>query len=820
MKSKTLKIFFTFIIAFIALSDSYAQLSWNQAGKFNQTSALNYLSIVSAPELTNVDECMFQMWVNMTASSQGSFLELFGKYQDYQLSIGSGGLYLRTVGNLQGSTDLQGPGISLNRWYHLAVIIRDTVITAQKYKIREIFVDGVSAAKDIASFQSNVLGSGADSLTIGASGSLGNTAVFPGYMDDIQMWIGHFLPDDLTRNNRMSLNAYGSNSVFYNKCVLSIQFQDDDNSGTPFLVADVSKYARTIKNVGVTAYSFGNNPSATTSDNLSVHFNGSTDYLAGPDHANNSPTSQITMEAWVFPEKTYTGAFSDYGTIMCKGLASYNYRLYLGSNNEVYATINNNTSFGYSGDVIAPANQWSHIAFTYDGANGNYVYYVNGVAAGSGTNNVGNIVNSTDSLYIGESGGDYFYSGYIDEVRIASYAKPQSNIAGFVYRSMDLGDRPFPLDLSCYNFDGNLTNNCGHTPRLYFRKNATFSSNYISSAKTYPISPMVKCDNMNFPAAWYMSGNNFRVPMSGTQGSSKYDTLTIPYYKNITDINLFLGINHTYNQDLTVWLISPNGDSIPMLQNNTMKRGQMTTIFNDQADSSIVNDKYTSFGPQIKPFTALNGTFVNTNTKGDWKLRINDNAFQDTGRVYSWGLQFNNMSSKPNLIGLSSVANESGFWTGSGQPLDSVKIYLRTSAAPYSIIDSCIGYINQFGFCTTYMANAPGGNYYVEYRHRNSLAVWSNLPISFTQGNTSSFSILGGPNNVYGADLLFTGGRWCMYSGDINQDGAINGNDFTTFSQEFGQSGYLASDLNGDATVNGNDFTAFNTGFGHQTNHP
>jgi hypothetical protein len=216
----------------------------------------------------------------------------------------------------------------------------------------------------------------------------------------------------------------------------------------------------------------------------------------------------------------------------------------------------------------------------------------------------------------------------------------------------------------------------------------------------------------------------------------------------------------------------------------------------------------------------MNSAFQNKNTRGNWKLRVNDGVGGDTGRVYGWGLQFNNMAAKPNLMTLNSVANESGYWTGSNQPLDTVRMYLHQSSAPYTVVDSAIGYINQFGFCTTYLANAVNGSYYVEYKHRNSLTIWSKLPISFSQGTTSSLSILSGPNTVYGSDLLFTGGRWCMYSGDINQDGAINGNDFTVFNQQFGQSGYLNSDLNGDGTVNGNDFTVFNTGFGHQSNHP
>lgn len=814
MKSKTLKILLIFIIAFIALSDSYAQLGWNQAGKFNQGSSVNYLSIVNAPELTNLDECMFEMWVCMTAYPQ-SYCQIFDKYQDYQLAY-SNGLYVRTA-SVSGNNDLHGPLLNLNRWYHLAVIIRDTTGTGPNQKVREILVDGVSVAKDIQTFNFGSIGSGTDSLNIGSYGLIGFPGVFEGYMDDIQMWTGHYLPGDVHATSRISLNAYGNSSVFFNKCVLSITFQDDDNSGSPFVVADVSRYGRTVKNVGVTAFTRSNQPSVTNYDNLSIHFNGSTDYLAGPDNVNNSPTSGITMQAWIYPDRTYSGSFSDFGVIMSKGTA-INYKLYLGSGNEVYASINGNINFGYSGDVIAPPYRWSHIAFTYD-ASGNYFYYLNGVLAGSGTNNVGNVTNSTDSLFIGQSAGDYFFSGYIDEVRISGYAQSAATINSYLHREMELGNRPTSTDLSCYNFDGNLTNNNGHTPRLYFRKNATFSSYYNYTTRDFPVSPMIKSDNANFPAGFYLSDNSFRVPMSGSQGSSQYDTLNIPYYKNIFDVNMFLAVNHTYDSDLIVYLISPQGDSVEMVKNNTMIRGQFINIFNDQADSSIVNAKYTSFAPQIKPYTSMS-VFNNKNTFGDWKLRVQDVAGGDTGRVYSWGLQFNNMSAKPNLMTLNSTGNESGYWTGSSQPLDSVKIYLHTSAAPHTIIDSAIGYVNKFGYCLTYLATAPNGSYYVEYRHRNSLSVWSNLPVSFSQGGTSSFAFLGGPGFVYGGDLIFTGGRWCMYSGDINQDGAINGNDFTTFSQEFGQSGYLGSDLNGDGTVNGNDFTIFNTGFGHQTNHP
>lgn len=799
-----------------------AQLMWNQAGKFNgSTAPYTYLAIPNATELNNIEQCMYEMWVNMSAYPNGTYYQFFNKNQDYQLAY-DGSFSKVYVRNSTGNgNDLYGPALSLNRWYQLAVIIRDTFIVGlTDSKVRELYVDGLPYAKDIQQYTDSTLGSSSDSLKIGSYGAPNFLGTFNGYIDDVRMWIGKFYPADVAQNYRLSLSGWGNSSSYYNKCILSITFQDVDNSGTPFSVSDRSIYNRTLKNNNVTAYNMSLRPSVTTFPSQSIHLDGTTQYLAGPDHANVSPTSLITIEAWIYPEKIYTGAFSDVGTILCKGLGSANYRLYLGGGNEVYASINGNLNFPSSVSAVAPLNQWTHVAFTYDASDGSYNYYVNGVLSGSGTNAQGNIVNSTDSIYIGQFNSSYFFKGYIDEVRIAGYVKSQTQIIDFIYKAMDTGDRPSVFDVVCYNFDGYLENNNGLSPRLFFRNGAEFSSRYIAASKNFPIAPLLKADNFSFPTAWYISNTNFRIPVSGTSGSSQYDTISIPYCKGIYDVNVFLALNHTYEKDLTAWLISPAGDSLELVKSNSMRRGQFVTIFNDQADSSIVNDRYCSFLPNIKPYTGLSSVLNGVNTRGNWKLRVNDAIGGDTGMVYAWGIQFNDMVAKPNLMTFNSTANQNGFWNGSSQPLDTVRIYLRNTTAPYTKVDSAIGYINQFGFCTTYLANALNGTYYVEYKHRNSLAVWSNIPKSFSQGGSTSFSILSGPGNVYGGDLLFTGGRWCMYSGDINQDGAINGNDFTIFNQQFGQSGYIVSDLNGDNTVNGNDFTVFNTGFGHQTNHP
>jgi subtilisin-like proprotein convertase family protein/ribosomal protein L27 len=802
---------------------SFAQLNWNQAGKFNGlTQPYTYLSTPNADEFNNINEIMIECWVCLTTSS-GQYIFIDKGNANYRIAYSFGELYLRTDNAAANVSDLKiSVSLTANRWYHIAAIVRDSATAPQPFsKVRELYIDGAPVKRDFQNFDSQTLGSSTDSLFIGGFGAPNFGHITKGYLDDVRIWVGKFYPADVMQNFRSPLSAWGNASSYYNKCILSIAFQDSDNSGAPFFVSDRSRYNHTIINNNVTAFDMSQRPSVTTYTNQSIHLDGSGQYLSAADHTSLSPTTALTMEAWVYPEKNYSGAFIDVGTILCKGISNANYRLSLGSDNSIYATINGNINFPSALDAKAPVNQWTHVAFTYDASNGNFNYYINGEPAGSGTNAQGNIINSTDSFYVGQSFSSYFFKGYIDELRISGYIKSEQQINNYLYRAIDLGNRSSAFELVCYNFDGYLENNNGFSPRLYFRSGAEFSSRYVSSSKNFPVSPLLKADNFNFPNAWYLKKNSFRIPSAGTFGSSKYDTINIPYCRGILDVNVFLALNHTYEEDLSVYLISPAGDSVEMIKNNTgIKRGQFTTIFNDQADSSIVSDRFTSFLPNIKPSTSLSSILSGENMQGNWKLRVNDGVNGDTGMVFAWGLQFNNMVSKPNLMTFNGTANQSGFWSGSNQALDTIRFILRNSVAPYSKVDSAIGYFNQFGFSTTYFANALNNSYYIEVKHRNSLSVWSNIPRAFTQGSTTSFNFLAGPGSVYGGELISINGRWCMYSGDINQDGAINGNDFTIFNQQFGQSGYIASDLNGDNTVNGNDFTVFNTGFGHQTNHP
>ena len=76
------------------------------------------------------------------------------------------------------------------------------------------------------------------------------------------------------------------------------------------------------------------------------------------------------------------------------------------------------------------------------------------------------------------------------------------------------------------------------------------------------------------------------------------------------------------------------------------------------------------------------------------------------------------------------------------------------------------------------------------------------------------------PNNAYGdnmkiIDSTLVGASYqyiyAIYSGDLNQDGSIDGSDFLELDPPIqnGAGGYLVGDLNGDGAVDGSDFLIF-----------
>jgi hypothetical protein len=141
-----------------------------------------------------------------------------------------------------------------------------------------------------------------------------------------------------------------------------------------------------------------------------------------------------------------------------------------------------------------------------------------------------------------------------------------------------------------------------------------------------------------------------------------------------------------------------------------------------------------------------------------------------------------------------------GMWNGTTMVSDTVTVEFRNTSAPFNLIESKKILLNSSGSGSSIFTQiADGTPYYLIVKHRNSIETWSSSSVQFNAGNLA-YDFTTAQSKSYGNNLKLVNGRWCIYSGDVNQDGFIN---LTDQSQVFidniaGAFGYISTDLNGD----------------------
>ena len=159
------------------------------------------------------------------------------------------------------------------------------------------------------------------------------------------------------------------------------------------------------------------------------------DYVTIPDNASLRPTAALTVEAWIYPEDI---AGQTVPPVVRKADGSSGYALEINHNtNEIqfWVHIAGTGFFSSPTYTLSALNRWYHVAGTYDGSN--ITLYVNGMRIGS-TVQSGTITSYFGPLIIGSEstfGGRYF-DGKIDEVRIWSDARSQTEIQENMHREL------------------------------------------------------------------------------------------------------------------------------------------------------------------------------------------------------------------------------------------------------------------------------------------------------------------------------------------------------------------------------------------------
>ncbi|MDD4869525.1 MAG: DUF2341 domain-containing protein, partial [Kiritimatiellae bacterium] len=120
--------------------------------------------------------------------------------------------------------------------------------------------------------------------------------------------------------------------------------------------------------------------------------------------------NKMTQSAWIAPAGNVAN-----GTIATRNSAYYFQRH---NDQKIQAYHYSTTPEGYLVSTgTAPLYAWSHVAYSYDGAN--IKFYINGVEAGTNITKTGNIRSAGSYFQIGGEAGGRLWNGLLDEVRVS-----------------------------------------------------------------------------------------------------------------------------------------------------------------------------------------------------------------------------------------------------------------------------------------------------------------------------------------------------------------------------------------------------------------
>lgn len=141
-----------------------------------------------------------------------------------------------------------------------------------------------------------------------------------------------------------------------------------------------------------------------------------------------------------------------------------------------------------------------------------------------------------------------------------------------------------------------------------------------------------------------------------------------------------------------------------------------------------------------------------------------------------------------------------GLYNGSTMVSDTVIVELRNVNSPFELAQQKKAIVDGEGSANiTFNSSIEAESYYIVVKHRNSIETWSAAGKSFTNG-TMNYDFTPAQNKAYGNNLTQKGTNWCIYSGDVDQDGIVDLSDLILVDNDNASfvTGYVPTDVNGD----------------------
>jgi len=499
-----------------------------------------------------------------------------------------------------------------------------------------------------------------------------------------------------------------------------------------------------------------------------------------------------------------------------------------------YAFLMNSFSFNGSDIIVAGYN--GRINISNDGGatwrNKNY-------SVGNNLYNFYSIyaLNGTQNVWTGANGGMIMYSSN----RGSNWVK-QPTTATYAFFDIDMMNSS-----TGYATGGNAFSGVG-----YIYKTTNSGTNWVSLTIPTPNYQLNSADFVDENTGWIVGGLPFgtgSVVSKTTNGGLTWanQTTTPVYtslYVNVSMANANTGyvtggnlIWRTTNGG-TNWNVLPNAppaayNSVKVFSPYTAYCGVQGQTINKTFDGGVTWTTVTTPSPLANIFTMdwadlYNGTITGTagytaktsDGGNTWTERNpgsstltgvsmvgKDTVFTSCDRNVN-GAMFRLYDNIPTVTFNTTVGIQ-GFWDGTSQVRDTVKCHMRNSTSPFAEVEVSTAYLDNYGFSTFSFNTATSGSYYLEITHRNSLETWSAMPQTVVPGGTYDYNFTTSANKAYGNNMILKSGRYCDFSGDVNQDGFVN---LTDVLQIFNASsvfatGYIVTDVNGDNIADLTDIT-------------
>lgn len=651
---------FTFFLFFILTVSIFFNLKVNaEYGQQNYNRILtglgiaaSYVGINSQTAFDRITNGSLEMWVYPT-SVGGTLKTLISKGSNANLSfcwsLGTDGRMVLRIGTID-FINANGNIISVNNWSHVAV----TWTGGPNYTVK-FYINGIKSGSDVNN--TAVWNVNTDQIRIGTSQAFPSN-FFQGNLDEVRYWASDISLMNIIANRFIGLgdapNANNGSAI----------------TSSAFYTTLISSW--TFNNASATAYDYigGFNGtffgSATTSQqaigtpipyNFALKLGGSnTDNVRIPHNSIYNQTTDGTIELWYKPV-----SFATEQVLISKGTAPAALSFILGvaaSTGKLYFGHGTSIAQNLTGAGLT-INQWNHIAVTWLQSGSNYIikFYKNGKLNGSQSTIAATFPVNTDPIWIGNSAAYVLPAkGWIDELRIWAPALSESEIQNNLFNSC----RAFSNTnlVGAWNFDGNLNNFSAYVNNATFNNGAINNCRFSGFANDTLVGPpnpvyvshSTVINRTGTPNAYPVGFNNktsfLQIPDNSLTGILDTIFINSPPIA-VTNVELFLSIEHTFVGDLVISIKAPNGTVRNMMLNNGAGGDNVLSFFNDNFTNSLNTPGYYAPWSYVKPIQVF-GNFGSASINGNWILSCVDNAVGDIGVLKGWGIRFNNVVSNEN----------------------------------------------------------------------------------------------------------------------------------------------------------------------------